>query len=132
MKLEAAAVGSANEFVELPVDVEESGRILTLKTSQMVRTLLELRDDFSRSRLAYSFQKALAEGLAETALITANNHGLKMIGFTGGVAYNEMITKVIRDRVENAGLKFLRHQLVPPGDGGISLGQAAVASFKGL
>jgi hydrogenase maturation protein HypF len=132
MKLEAAAASSANGLVELPVDIEESSRILTLNTSHIVKNLLEKRDDFSRSRLAHSFQKALAKGLAEIALRTADDSGLEMVGFTGGVAYNEMITRVIRERVEDTGLRFLRHRLVPPGDGGVSLGQAAVASFKVL
>ena len=129
MKLEAAAASGENDQVELPVDVEESCGTLVLKTSQMVRRLLELRGRHNRGQLAYSFQRALAAGLAEMALRAAEVDGLDTIGFTGGVAYNDIITRTIRERIESLGLRFLRHRLVPCGDGGLSLGQAAVASF---
>jgi len=130
MKLEAAAVAGANDTVNLPIQVEERGGTLVLKTSQMVRTLLELRGSHDPRRLAYSFQRALAEGLVEMALVTAEESGLETVGFTGGVAFNEMMTAVMRKKVEERGLSFLRHKVVPPGDGGLSLGQAAVASFR--
>lgn len=129
MKLEAAAASCENDQVELPVDVEESGGTLVLKTSQMVRRLLELRGRHERGQLAHSFQRALAVGLAEMALRAAEVDGLNTIGFTGGVAYNDLITRIIRERIESLGLRFLRHRLVPCGDGGLSLGQAAVAAF---
>ena len=132
MKLEAAAASGADIRVDLPVDVEKRGGILILKTSQMVGSLLELRSSYDRGGLAYSFQKALADGFLEMALRAAEERGLETVGFTGGVAYNEMMTSIIRRGVEGKGLKFLRHKLVPCGDGGISLGQAAVASFKAL
>jgi len=72
----------------------------------------------------------LAEGLVEMALVTAEESGLETVGFTGGVAFNEMMTAVMRQKVEERGLSFLRHKVVPPGDGGLSLGQAAVAPFR--
>ncbi len=130
MKLEAAAVSGANSTVNLPIQVEEHGGVLVLKTSQMVRRLLELRDNFDQRLLAYSFQRALSEGLVEMALVTAEESGVETIGFTGGVAFNEMMTTIMRRKVEERGLSFLRHKVVPPGDGGISLGQAVVASFR--
>jgi hydrogenase maturation protein HypF len=130
MKLEAAAVSGANNTVNLPIQVEEHGGMLVLKTSQMVRTLFELRGNPDPRQLAYSFQRALAEGLVEMALVTAEESGLETVGFTGGVAFNEMMTTIMRRKIEERGLSFLRHKVVPPGDGGISLGQAAVASFR--
>jgi hydrogenase maturation protein HypF len=66
------------------------------------------------------------------AVRACENSGLDAIGFTGGVAFNEMMTHVIRNRIEKNGLRFLRHKIVPSGDGGISLGQAAVAAIKAL
>jgi len=129
MKLEAAAVGQVNDVYEIPIEIEERGGIQVLKTSQMVRTLLERRDNVDWGRLAHAFQRALAEGLAKMALRAAADSGLDTVGFTGGVAFNELMTRKIREVVESEGLRFLRHRQVPPGDGGVSLGQAVVAAL---
>jgi hydrogenase maturation protein HypF len=129
MKLEAAAIDQVNDVPYLPVEIEERGGIQVFKTSQMVRTILERRDNVDRRRLAHAFQRALAKGLAKMALRAAADSGLDTVGFTGGVAFNELMTRTIREIVESEGLRFVRHRLVPPGDGGVSLGQAVVAAL---
>jgi len=53
--------------------------------------------------------------------------GIKDVGFSGGVAYNQQITRTIRKLVEEDGLRFFAHERLPAGDGCISLGQAYVA-----
>jgi len=132
MKLEAAAERGTPQPIGLPLEVEERRGRLVLKTSQMVRRLLELRDQYRMEDLAYAFQEALAEGLAEMALRVAEDRGLRVIGFTGGVAYNDMMTRIIHRRVEEREYRFLHHRRVPCGDGGLSLGQAAVAALTTL
>ena len=132
MKLEAAAAKGAPTSVGLPVEVDDQGGTLVLKTSQMVSALLKLRQRHRGEDLAYAFQLALAEGLAEMAIRAAGEQGLSSVGFTGGVANNDMMTRIIHGRVREAGCRFLRHRQVPSGDGGISLGQAAVAAYKAL
>jgi hydrogenase maturation protein HypF len=132
MRLEAAAEGSAEELVDLPLEIDSSSGKMVLKTSQIVRKLLDLRENHPKSTLAASLQTTLAEGLAEMALRAAEEGGLETVGFSGGVAYNEMINRVLRSRVEARGLRFIRHRLVPCGDGGVSLGQAVVAAYRYL
>jgi hydrogenase maturation protein HypF len=68
--------------------------------------------------------------LAQLALEEAERLNVNHIGFSGGVAYNEHITATIRKIVEGKGFKFFVHDRVPPGDGGISFGQAVVAGFQ--
>ena len=36
----------------------------------------------------------------------------------------------MRDNIEAAGLRFWVHEAVPPGDGGVSFGQAVVGGFS--
>jgi hydrogenase maturation protein HypF len=64
------------------------------------------------------------------AVRAAQSEGIRTVAFSGGVANNHMITETIRRRVEVTGLRFLRHRRVPAGDGGVSLGQAVVASLR--
>ena len=71
---------------------------------------------------------ALARGLARIAVRVARECGIRAVGLTGGVAVNDRIASAVREEVEGAGLAFLSHQKVPPGDGGIALGQLAQAA----
>ncbi|WP_455280287.1 Kae1-like domain-containing protein, partial [[Eubacterium] cellulosolvens] len=65
---------------------------------------------------------------AELAVECAISEGIKSVGFTGGVACNSYIANIIRLKVEKSGLDYLSHDKLPPGDGGVSLGQAIVAT----
>jgi len=130
IKLEAFAARGNPDSVELPVEIEDRGGMLVLNTSRMVRRVMELKGFYRREDLACAFQKALAKGLAEMAIKVARDNGLSLIGFTGGVANNEAMNKIIRRMVEGQGYRFLCHGQVPCGDGGLSLGQATIASFK--
>jgi len=130
MKLEAFAARGSPGKVSLPVEIEENGGSRVLKTTQMVKGVLNLIGETPRTDLAYGFQAALSEGLAEMAVGTAQSEGVRAVAFSGGVANNHMITETIRRRVEAHGLRFLRHRRVPAGDGGVSLGQAVVAALR--
>jgi len=82
------------------------------------------------SDLAASAQAYIARSIAEVAIEKAGDENVKHIGFTGGCAYNDYITKTIKEKVEKAGFKFYLHKYVPAGDGGISLGQVIAAALK--
>lgn len=78
--------------------------------------------------LAWLFHDAVAEGLARAALAIAEGRGLDTVGLSGGVFCNLLLTRGVRARLTSAGLRVLTHREVPPNDGGIALGQAAVAA----
>jgi hydrogenase maturation protein HypF len=100
-----------------------------VETSSMVCEISRQRDRYTRADLACSAQSYLARSLAELAIQQAERLDIKQIGFSGGVANNEHITYTIRKAVEENGLQFLVHKRVPPGDGGISFGQAVAVGF---
>jgi hydrogenase maturation protein HypF len=66
------------------------------------------------------------------AIDQAQRLGVRAIGFSGGVAYNEHLSAVIQGQVEDHALRYVTHRHVPPGDGGIAFGQAIAASRKGV
>jgi hydrogenase maturation protein HypF len=49
------------------------------------------------------------------------------VALTGGVFQNALVSTLTRQRLEDEGHVVLTHRLVPPNDGGLSLGQAVVA-----
>ena len=54
--------------------------------------------------------------------------GIRTVGLSGGVFCNALLTRRLTELLEARGLRVLRQRIVPPNDGGISLGQAAVGS----
>ena len=132
MKLEAAAKRSTCR-VELPISFKKYGNpgVPVLDTTELLLGAYELSGTYSPEVLAFAVEESLARGVSELAVALARKKGLDMVGLSGGVAYNEHITGRIAETVKEAGLDFLSHRRVPPGDGCISFGQAVAAGFKG-
>ena len=124
MKLESAAISGKNVLNLNPIMKSSS-----LDTTQMLVEIFENREKHSMADLAYSAHVYLAEGLAALAIEKALKNQVKNIGFSGGVACNQILALVMRKTVEAAGLRFLVHEVVPPGDGGLSFGQAVAGGF---
>ncbi len=124
MKLESAAVSGKDALGLSPVIC---GNVLD--TSELLVSVYENRDKFSKSDLAYSVHSYLAKGLAILATEKAAGYGVGNVGLTGGSAVNSLLSRLMRDAVESSGLRFLVHESVPSGDGGVSLGQAVVGGF---
>jgi hydrogenase maturation protein HypF len=124
MKLESAAVKGKDTLRMKPI---MHGNVLG--TTQMLQAIFENVGKASTADLAYSAHAYLARGLASLAVDKALEHGVKAVGFSGGAASNWMLSDIMRRTVEAAGLQFLVHEAVPPGDGGVSFGQAVVGGF---
>ncbi|MCP8322241.1 MAG: hypothetical protein H3Z52_15085 [archaeon] len=129
MKLESLAI-EGDESIPLPFKIQRLEDREILITSDAFAEIKNLLQKESRKHLAASFQRGLAEGLADIATRVAKERGIEFIGFSGGVAYNEAMTKIIKRKVENEGLGFLRHRILPCGDGGLALGQAVLGAAK--
>jgi hydrogenase maturation protein HypF len=124
MKLESMAIKGKNV---LKLEPKIKGNILN--TTQMLLEVFENRQKNSKADLAYFAHAYLAKGLAKLAIEKALENDVKTLGFSGGAACNEILALIMRKTVEASGLKFLVHETIPPGDGGLSLGQAFVAGF---
>jgi hydrogenase maturation protein HypF len=74
------------------------------------------------------FHHGLAAVTAATCLRISRQTGLSTVALSGGVFQNALFLESTVARLERAGLTALIHHRVPPNDGGISLGQVAVAA----
>ncbi len=124
IKLESAAVKGKDALKIKPIF---KGNILD--TTQMLHTVFENLGKTPVADLAYSAHAYLAQGLASLAVEKAMERGVKGVGFSGGAANNQILAEVMRRTVKAAGLQFLVHEAVPPGDGGVSFGQVVVGGF---
>jgi hydrogenase maturation protein HypF len=80
--------------------------------------------------IARAFQFGVAHGVAEAAKTLTAAAKLDTVVFSGGVFQNEMLLEDLKAKLEHTGLHLWTNQAVPPNDGGISLGQAALAAFQ--
>jgi len=124
-RLEATATDGDAHAVSLPFDTQAGRRVLD--THALVGTLAELTGELSAADIAATAQDTLARGLADIAVEAADERGVDAVGFTGGVAYNDAISRRFRACVTDAGHSVLAPDAVPPGDGGVAYGQAIVA-----
>jgi hydrogenase maturation protein HypF len=128
MKLEAMA--RATELRIKPQFVENKDE-LVLDTSDGLMQVFGLREKgVNKQEIAYAAQWYLGESLVHIASRVAEENQIQHVGFSGGVALNRIITKAVVESVKKKKLTPLIHDSVPPGDGGVSIGQVAVAVAK--
>jgi hydrogenase maturation protein HypF len=81
-----------------------------------------------RQVIAARFVGGVAGVIEEGCLLLRERHGLSTVALSGGVFQNMLLLSAVVPRLEARGLTVLTHSRVPCNDGGISLGQAAVAA----
>jgi hydrogenase maturation protein HypF len=82
------------------------------------------------SVLARSFHETIAAIIAEMAQRLCDSHSVDTVVLSGGTFQNALLVDRVRARLAPA-LRLWTNAQVPPNDGGISLGQAALAAMHG-
>ena len=90
----------------------------------------ELRDRESPARVAARFHNSVAVATAAACAELAVARGIELVVLSGGVFQNRLLAERTIAKVEAAGLGVLIPERLPPNDGGISFGQAAVAAAR--
>jgi hydrogenase maturation protein HypF len=80
--------------------------------------------------VAARFHNALAAATASACADAAERFGVDSVVLSGGVFQNRRLLESTARRLARAGLRVLTPQLLPPNDGGIAYGQAAVAAAR--
>jgi len=80
-----------------------------------------------RAEIAAAFHESVAAGAASAC---AQAGGADSVILTGGSFQNLRLLASTRARLDELGFRVLTHRLVPPNDGGISYGQAAIAAAR--
>ncbi len=127
IKLEAAAKNGDPEKIGFdPVIDVKNGKYI-LKTGKVLYFLTDLLNKENIFDIMAFGQKYLASGMTQIACEVADENGIDMVVISGGVLANEYISSYIQRSLQKVKFKTLFPSELPPGDGGISLGQSMIA-----
>ena len=94
-------------------------------TALVAECYARVLDGTPREQIAAAFHETVAAGAAAAC---AETEGPRTVVLSGGTFQNLRLLSSTRARLERKGFRVLTHRLVPPNDGGVSYGQAAVAA----
>jgi len=107
-----------------------TGGLDLLDPSPLVATVLEeIGRGTDPAVIAAGFHDCLGLATAGLAARLARDGGLDTVALSGGVFQNVRFSDIVEDALAAEGLRVLVHESVPPNDGGISIGQAAIAAL---
>ncbi|NER29991.1 MAG: carbamoyltransferase HypF [Symploca sp. SIO1C4] len=110
---------------------ENLNSLLYIETRPMWQALLDdLKQNVPKSLIAAKFHYGLASAIATMVNHLSQYNVSNQVVLTGGVFQNRILLEQVMRCLEEKGITVLTHSLVPPNDGGLSLGQAVIAASK--
>jgi hydrogenase maturation protein HypF len=135
LRLEVSYEGQAAMELEAACDPSERGAYPLDSVYGVLdarETILAVDRDVSRGLgagiIATRFHHALADATADDCARLAADRGLEVVVLSGCAFQNRRLLERTAEALTRAGLRVLAPERLPPNDGGISFGQAAVAA----
>lgn len=90
----------------------------------------DLQQSIAQPIIAARFHQSLAISIAEMIQKLSKENIINQVVLTGGVFQNRILLELVTQQLQKLKINVLTHSLVPPHDGGLSLGQAAIAASR--
>ena len=108
-----------------------AGRPAALDVAPLIRAIVDdLRHNVSVAQIAGRFHRSVAHMLAAACEQARRETGLERVALSGGVFQNQLLLDDLLAQLEELRFQVYQNRLVPPNDGGLSLGQAAIAAAR--
>jgi hydrogenase maturation protein HypF len=134
VELEAAAIAWGADVHETalglpPYTVSVEGGVVPWEP--IVRGVLDdVLGEEDPGLVAARFHRTIAEAVSAVANAARSEEGVDSVALTGGAFVNTILHHLCADVLAGEGFRVLLHSSVPPNDGGIAYGQAAVAAVR--
>lgn len=118
-----------NEEGLYPFEWEKGEECYVISPAPIISGVVgDLLEGKSPSRISYKFHQTLIQLFAELVNQLREETGLDRIALSGGVFQNATLLFGLEKTLQERGFSVFSHSKVPTNDGGISLGQAAIAA----
>ena len=128
LELEAAA--DPAERGSYPLRVHDGGQVILDPRETVQAIAAELARGTPASLVSSRFHNSLAAATAGALAMLAEREATRTVVLSGGVFQNRLLLERCRELLTGRGLDVLVPRVLPPNDGGISYGQAAVAASR--
>ena len=114
---------------QLVEDAESPESPILIDTRPLIHAVArEVTRATAVSRIARRFHSTLVDIIAVVCGRLRSTTGVGVVVLSGGVFLNALLTQETCARLSSEGFRVYRHCKVPPNDGGLSLGQLAIAA----
>lgn len=132
MALEAVAVADVEERYEIEI-LSPPGGPRRLSLDEAVRQIVaDVQNQVDVGIISAKFHNTVSEGMLALASACRSENGLATVALSGGVFCNRYLTNHLIKQLKQNGFAVLLNRDVPSNDGGIALGQAAIAAYLTL
>ncbi len=122
---------SLQQLTAYSFQLNKRNSIYEIDPSPLWTSLLDdLRTDTAVSTIAARFHLGLAQSIIDTASLLASKNKINRIALSGGVFQNRTLFEQVVAGLEKKNMQVLTHHQVPANDGGLALGQAAIAAAQ--
>ena len=110
-----------------PIEItgDDRGMLLIDWRPWVVETLASIRRGIAPGIVAAVFHRSLAEACVAIARRT----GIDKIALSGGCFQNKLLSEILIERLIKENFQVLTHYAIPPGDGGLAVGQVWAAAL---
>lgn len=125
--IDRAVLAKSNSY---PLQLEH-GALIDINPQPMWHGLLQdLKMGHSTATIAARFHRFVAQAVATTLHQLREQTGLDHVALCGGVFQNMTLLQLVDEQLRKDGFTVLMHHQVPANDGGLSLGQVAIAAAQ--
>ena len=128
VELELAAGRRTGRLLPFSISEGAPGQLDFLPTFAAMTELLQAGE--APAELAASFHNTVAAAIVTTVRQIKKETALRKVALSGGVFQNLRLLTAVEQQLKAEQFEVYRHFRVPTNDGGLSLGQAVVASER--